>query len=54
MKKSFDGADRFFPVTYKKDWALVRQVAEAGGESFNRAGYEKESRREEEARKAKK
>jgi phosphonate transport system substrate-binding protein len=54
MRKSFDGADRFFPVTYQQDWAIVRQVAEAGGEAFNRAGYEKESRREEEARKAKK
>lgn len=54
MKKSFDGADRFYPVTYQKDWAIVRQVAEAGGEAFNRAGYEKESKREEEARKAKK
>jgi phosphonate transport system substrate-binding protein len=54
MKKNFDGADRFYPVTYRKEWAIVRQVAEAGGEAFNRAGYEKESRREEEARKAKK
>jgi phosphonate transport system substrate-binding protein len=54
MKKNFDGADRFYPVSYRKEWAIVRQVAEAGGEAFNRAGYEKESRREEEARKAKK
>lgn len=53
MKKSFDGADRFYPVTYQKDWAVVRQVAEAGGEGFNRAAYEKESKREEEARKKK-
>jgi phosphonate transport system substrate-binding protein len=45
MKKAFDGADRFFPVTYKKDWAIVRQVAEAGGESFNKAGYDKETAR---------
>ena len=54
MKKAFDGADRFFPVTYQKDWAIVRQVAEAGGESFNRAAYEKETKREEEARAKKK
>ncbi|MFP5407582.1 MAG: PhnD/SsuA/transferrin family substrate-binding protein, partial [Gammaproteobacteria bacterium] len=51
MQKAFDGADRFFPVTYQDDWAIVRKVAESGGESFNRAGYEKESKREEEARK---
>ncbi len=43
MKKAFDGADRFFPVTYQKDWEVVRQVAEAGGEKFNRAAYDKEA-----------
>lgn len=51
MKKAFDGADRFFPVTYQKDWAIVRQVAEAGGEKFNSAAYERETAREAEARK---
>lgn len=45
MQKAFDGADRFYPITYKKDWAIVRQVAEAGGESFNKSGYEKETER---------
>jgi len=43
MKKAFDGADRFFPVNYKDDWAIVREVAEAGGEKFNRAAYDRES-----------
>jgi phosphonate transport system substrate-binding protein len=43
MKKAFDGADRFVPITYQKDWAIVREVAEAGGESFNKAAYEKEA-----------
>ena len=43
MKKAFDGADRFFPVQYKKDWDVVRKVAEGGGESFNRAAYDKEA-----------
>lgn len=43
MSKAFDGADRFYPVTYQKDWAIVRQVAESGGESFNRAAYDRES-----------
>jgi phosphonate transport system substrate-binding protein len=51
MKKAFDGADRFYPINYKEHWAVVRQVAEAGGEKFNSAAYEKESKREEEARK---
>lgn len=43
MKEAFDGADRFYPVTYQKDWAVVRQVAEAGGGGFNRAAYDKET-----------
>ena len=51
MKKAFDGADRFFPVTYQKDWEIVRQVAEAGGEKFNKAAYEKETAREAAAKK---
>ena len=51
MKKAFDGADRFFPINYKEHWGIVRQVSEAGGEKFNSAAYEKESKREEEARK---
>ncbi|MBL8380610.1 MAG: phosphate/phosphite/phosphonate ABC transporter substrate-binding protein [Burkholderiales bacterium] len=51
MQKAFDGADRFFPVTYQKDWGIVRQVAESGGESFNKAAYEKETAREAAAKK---
>ncbi len=43
MQKAFDGADRFYPVTYAKDWAIVREVAEAGGERFNRAAYDRET-----------
>lgn len=43
MKKTFDGADRFFPITYKKDFDIVRTVAESAGEKFNRAAYEKEA-----------
>ncbi len=54
MKKAFDGADRFYPINYKEHWAIVRQVAESGGESFNRNAYEKETKREEEARAKKK
>ena len=50
MKKAFDGADRFYPINYKEHWAVVRDVAEAGGDKFNKAAYEKESKREEEAR----
>lgn len=45
MKEAFDGADRFYPVTYKKDWAIVRDVAKAGGESFTRSAYDKASKK---------
>jgi phosphonate transport system substrate-binding protein len=51
MLKTFDGADRFFPVTYIKDWAVVRKVDETAGEKHDRAAYEKETAKEEAARK---
>lgn len=35
MQKIFEGADRFFPITYQKEWAVVRKVAEGSGERFN-------------------
>lgn len=58
MKKTFGGADRFFPITYQKDWEVVRKIAEGTGTPFNRAAYEKEAAREaakrEKAAKAKK
>ena len=53
MKKAFDGADRFFPINFKEHWAVVRDVAEAGGDKFNKTSYDKETKREEEARKKK-
>ena len=49
MQKAFGGADRFFPITYQKDWAIVRQVAEGGGEKFNKAAFENLSKKEAEA-----
>jgi phosphonate transport system substrate-binding protein len=53
MQKSFDGADRFFPAEFKRDWEVVRKVAEGSGEAFNRAAYDKESAREADAAKKK-
>ena len=46
MVKTFGGADRFFPITYQKDWAVVRKVAEETGTPYNRVAYEKEVARE--------
>ena len=50
MRKTFGGADRFFPITYQKDWSVVRKIAEETGTPFNRSAYEKESAREDAAR----
>jgi phosphonate transport system substrate-binding protein len=49
MQKEFNGDDRFLPITYAKDWAVVRDVAEKSGTPYNKAAFEQESRREAEA-----
>lgn len=54
MQKNFDGADRFFPVNFQKDWEVVRKVASANGDAFNRSAYDKQTAKEAEAAKAKK
>ncbi|MBI3452258.1 MAG: phosphate/phosphite/phosphonate ABC transporter substrate-binding protein [Rhodospirillales bacterium] len=46
MTKEFNGDDRFFPITYKKDWAVVRKVAEETGTPYNKVAYEREAARE--------
>jgi len=42
MKKAFEGADRFVPITYKDAWAVVRKVADGSGTPFNAATYAKQ------------
>ncbi len=49
MIKEFNGDDRFLPITYQKDWAPVREVAEKTNTPYNRAAYEAEAKREAEA-----
>ncbi len=49
MQKAFDGADRFYPITYQKDWAIVRKVAEGSGEKFNNTAFENLKKKEAEA-----
>ena len=49
MTKEFNGDDRFLPIAYQKDWAIVRKVAEDSGTPYNKAAYEKEAAREAEA-----
>lgn len=43
LKKAFAGSDRFFPIDYKKDFAMVRYVSQTAGETFNRAAYDKQA-----------
>jgi phosphonate transport system substrate-binding protein len=50
MIKEFDGNDRFFPINYKEHWAVVRDIAEKTGTPYNKAAYDKEAKREAEAR----
>ncbi len=49
MQKEFNGNDRFVPITYQKDWAVVRDVAEKSGTPYNKAAYDAEAKREAEA-----
>ena len=51
MQKGFQGADRWLPIDYKKDWAMVRDVAQASGQAFTREAFEKDKARAEAARK---
>ena len=51
MQKGFQGADRWQPIDYKKDWAIVREVAQASGQAFTREAFEKEKARAEAAKK---
>jgi phosphonate transport system substrate-binding protein len=46
MQKEFNDTDRYYPITYKQDWAVVREVAEKSGTPYNKAAYELEKKRE--------
>ncbi len=41
MSKTFGGADRFYPVTYQKDWAVIRDIAHATGTAYTKKGLKK-------------
>lgn len=53
MQKAFKGADRFYPITYKADWDVIRTIAAATGASYDRKGLDKMATKEA-AKKAKK
>jgi phosphonate transport system substrate-binding protein len=49
MQKEFNGDDRFFPITYRETWRVVRAIAEASGTPYTRAAFDAETKREAEA-----
>lgn len=46
MQADFDGADRFFPITYKEDWEVVRNIAHATGTAYTARGLQQLAERE--------
>lgn len=47
MQKEFSGGvDRFWPATYKKDWAVIRKIADATGAPYDRATFDAEAKKE--------
>jgi phosphonate transport system substrate-binding protein len=40
MQEAFKGADRFYPITYKADWDVIRTIASATGASYDRKGLQ--------------
>ena len=46
MQKEFNGDDRFLPISYQKEWAVVREVAEKSGTPYNKTAYDREQKRE--------
>ncbi len=49
MRKEFNNDDRFYPITYAKDWAVVRKIAEDSGTPYNKSAYDAEAKREADA-----
>lgn len=47
LMKAFEGSDRFLPASYKKDWNVVRLIAEQAEGGYTRSGLEELAKREE-------
>ncbi len=46
MQETFGGADRFYPITYEKDWKVIRDIAASTGTSYNQDGLRKMAEKE--------
>ncbi len=51
MVKGFQGADRWLPIDFKKDWEIVRHVAAQSGQSYNKDSFDKMKAKAEAAKK---
>jgi|APSaa5957512622_1039677.scaffolds.fasta_scaffold22312_2 phosphonate transport system substrate-binding protein len=40
MRRTFGGADRFYPVTYFADWKIIRNIAQATNTKYSKKGFE--------------
>lgn len=40
MSATFKGADRFSPITYKKEWGVIRDIAHATGTAYTKSGLQ--------------
>lgn len=41
MSATFKGADRFYPITYKEEWGVIRDIAHTTGTAYTKAGLQK-------------
>lgn len=46
MQETFDGADRFYPITYQQDWQVIRDIAHATGTAYTERGLQQLAERE--------
>lgn len=46
MSATFKGADRFAPITYKEDWAVIRDIAHTTGTAYTKTGLQKLAEKE--------
>jgi phosphonate transport system substrate-binding protein len=53
MVVEFNRDDRFVPITYKENWALVREIADKTGTPYTQPAFEAEAKREADERAAK-
>jgi phosphonate transport system substrate-binding protein len=51
MQKGFQGADRWLPIDFRRDWEIVRRVAAESGQAYNKAAFDREKARAEAAKK---